>query len=771
MKLFEYKPTEYVDVHPDLPLEWMQKEIDKTQTKYDAKLASVNDLNKQFADMKAGAQTQEELQAINDEYSKRINDMVSGLTNTGYIPQTSADLAKFINEVSFDPRVKKIREDREAYDIYQKNLLDPQYAGAVDMMQFYDKSKHGVDPNFYKLIPASDSMAKSKAAVQAMHPSTIDGGKTWTVNDPFTGQSKTYNSYDEAVGVSATRIKQYSDADYVNWKTDPASYADRVALSGNDMSFWDTPEGKAVYDKKAEALLPLAYQTDVSAKTGTQGTGTKSPTGPKEEKDGLPKTIKKSQTYGDTEGLGRNHEDKPMNNYYTVDKESKYYDNQITELEDNYSNLLNSGLNDNDPRVKEAASKLKAAIDESTIHEDRRRVIEGNFYGKDWQADIQTVLDSNPKLKAAHDDIEALKYGDTTHEFDNPMLAQFVGQPNITSTKGFESFVDAYNEELGKKLKENGSKAGEVLKAYEEYAAYSTTGTSYIVPEESKYLVGDLVKSLLNDNVVAKDIISDSEMNGEKQKKLFASIYNTETGEYDFDRLSPAINLDDKDGPVLTLSGLLDGDEHVTLEYKLEDTPTIREVLYNIAPEEDHEKLNYYVDATQSLKKGRGRKGDFSINRYDGTTDNVEFTKVALGKGKWGYKDSKGIVHGSISDLITESTAVSTILDSKMKQLNEALLLEQEAIARGKGDPAKAATLEQKLTTIVHADRIERGLNPITGDPMTAEDKEKYITKKEPVAKNEEPVIPKTQTTPPVKTTTSSSGKQQPQTQSNSLGW
>ena len=489
MKLFEYKPTEYVDVHPDLPLEWMQKEIDKTQTKYDTKLESVNALNKQFADMQAGAQTQEELQAINDEYSKKINDMVTGLTSTGYIPQTSADLAKFISEVSFDPRVKQIKDDRAAYEIYQKNLLDPQFAGAVDMMQFYDKSKSGVDSSYYKLIPASDSMAKSKAAVQAMHPSTIDGGKTWTVTNPFNGQVETRNSYEDAVGVSATRIKEYTDADYVNWKTDPASYADRVALSGNNMAFWDTPEGKAVYDKKADALLPLAYQTDVSGKTDTQGTGTKAPTGTKEEKDGLPKTRKKAQTYGDRDGVGRNHEDKPMNNYYSVDKESKYHDDQITILEDTYSNLLRSGLSDSDPRVLEASKRLKESIDESTIHEDRRRVIEGDYYGKDWGADIQAVLYDNPKLKAAHDDIEALRNGDTTHEFDNQMLVQFVGQPNITSTEGFKSFVDAYNEELGKKLKENGSKAGEVLKAYEDYANYSTTGTSYIVPEESKYLV------------------------------------------------------------------------------------------------------------------------------------------------------------------------------------------------------------------------------------------------------------------------------------------
>jgi ASC-1-like (ASCH) protein len=744
MKLFEYKPTEYVDVHPDLPLEWMQQEIDKTQNKYDAKLGAVNELNKQFADMKAGAQTQEELKTINDEYSKRINDMVSGLTTTGYIPQTSADLAKFISEVSFDPRVKQIKDDREAYEIHQKNLLDPQYAGGVDMLQ-YRKPGTPYDPSHYKIIPASDSVAKSRTVAQTMHPSTIDGGKTWTVTDPFTGQTVTRNSYSDAVGVSKERIAAYTDANYVNWKTDPDSYADRVQLSGNDMSFWDKPEGKALYDQKMKALEPLAYQTDTTPKTAAPAAKPVKPAG--EETDGLPKTINKSQTYGYTEGLGINYEGNFMNNYTEVDKQSRYHNDQISALENNYNNLVRSGLKDSDPRVKEAAKKLRDVVDESVIHEDRRRAIEGKNYDKDWSVDVEKAKEENSLIQKYNDMANSIKEHPKQHLFFNDESIE----------KAVSEYKELAQKELYKTLKEMNSPAGDVLKAYEEYADFQTTGRSYVVPEESKYLVGDLVKSLLNDNVSAKNIISDLPMDAEKQKKLFASLYNKETGEYDFKRLSPSINLDDKDGPVLILSGLLDGDEHVSLEYKLEDTPNIREVLYNIAPEEEHQKLNYYVNATESLKKTGGRKGEFSVDRYDGTKDNFEFTKVALGKGKWGYKDSKGVVHGSISDLIDGNMASITSMDIIMKRLNEELQISQNPKT---GNPEKAAELHKKLTNLVHADRIERELHPITGKPMTTADREKYITRKEPVEKPEA-----------VPTTTSALGKQQPQTQSNSLGW
>jgi hypothetical protein len=504
-----------------------------------------------------------------------------------------------------------------------------------------------------------------------------------------------------------------------------------------------------------KALEPLAYQTDVTPKTGTQGTGDKTPASPKEEKDGLPKTIKKAQTYGDREGLGVNSNGDFMNNYSAVDDQSKNYDAQIDMLDVNYTNLLNSGLSDSDPRVKEAAAKLKASIDESIIHEDRRRVIEGSNYGKDWSADIEKAKEKNSRITQAFAAAEAVK--------QNPKSFLLFNDEAIEQRSN--EYKKIGQDLLYETLKEMNSPAGDVLRAYEEYASYSTTGTSYVVPEESKYLVGDLIKGLLNDNVIAKDIISDSQINAEKQKKIFASIINKENGEYDFKKLTPSINLDDKDGPVLTLSGLLDGDEHVTLEYKLEDTPDIRTVLYNIAPEEDRSKLDQYVEATQSLKSTGGKKGEFSIGRYDNTTDNIKFTRVPLGKGKWGYKDSKGGIHGSISDLITETTAVAVILDNKMRTLYEAWSLEQELIAKGKGDPSKAELLEEQLTSILHADRITRKLNPITGKPMTSADKEKYIDKGEPVEK--------TKTTTPKTTTpkaTNSSGKQQPQGQQDPLG-
>jgi hypothetical protein len=760
MKLFEYKPTEYVDVHPDLPLEWMQQEIDKTQNKYDAKLGVVNDLNKQFADMQAGAQTQEELQAINNEYSKKINDMVSGLTNTGYIPQTSADLAKFINEVSFDPRVKKIKEDREAYEIYQKNKLDPQYAGGVDMLDYY-KPGMPYDPNLYKIIPASDSVAKSRTVAQTMHPSTIDGGKTWNIKDPFSGQTITRNSYSDAVGVSKERIKAYTDYNYVNWKTDPDSYADRVKLSGNNMAFWDTPEGKAVYDEKMRALEPLAYQTDTTPKTGTQGTKPAKPPKSEEEKDKIMNAQPGVTLYGDKEGFGLGHDGNKVTDYFGVIEEEKWNKMEYLNTSNEINKLTASGIPSNDPRIIELQKRKDKAKNDTAVWDTWRHKVENELYGKMNPGDIAIAQEEAKALKeraylsvqksimakfpwlslpiALTEIWPSLKDG---IQYGN---ADLLMQALHTNAANAKEYLDQYDKEWKKALE--GTPSGEIVARYDKYKDYQTSGMSYVVPEDKKNQVGTLVKSLLNKGSLAKDVVSDNQVNAKLQQQLFESLVNEETGEWDFDRLSPEILLDEKDGPVLVIHGFRDEDGGVIgLEYNLQDTPGIRDSLYDMLPEDRKEKMTLYVEATQSLKKSGRKKGEFTIPRYDRTNDVIEFTRHPIqgDPGKWEYLDSDKNKYASINDLIDAKGAETSKIDSAMKMLEE-----QRDIAYMNGNDEEAIKLHEDLTNLVVKNRIERGLDPETAKPMTDAEKKKYESQ----------------------TTTSSTGKQQPQTQSNSLRW
>jgi hypothetical protein len=791
MKLFEYKPTEYVDVHPDLPLEWMQQEIDKTQNKYDAKLNTVNDLNKEFYSMQAGAQTEEELKAINAEYSKRINDMVSGLTNTGYIPQTSADLAKFINEVSFDPRVKRIKEDRALYEKHLENVMKPENAGAFNMLDTR-KPDSPYNPNLYKVIPPADSVAKSRNVAQTMHPSTIDNGKTWTVKDPFSGEIVTKNSYDEAVGVSKDRIKQYTDYNYVNWKTDPDSYFDRMQLSNGDLAFWDTPEGKALYDQKMKALEPLAYQTNNNTKTGTQGTGTK-PAKPTEEKDDKIMNAQPTATkYGDREGFGLGHDGTKITDYFGVMDEERWNKMEYLNTSNEINKLKTEGVSVDDPRIVELQRRKDKAKNDIAVWDTWRHKVEGDNYGKmdagDFAIAQEEARQSKDRAMLAVQKQIMSDLADGTLNFVNakgvdltlafteiwPALrdglrygnAALLMQPFNTNEENAQAYLDQYDKEWKKALE--GTPSGEIIAMYDAYKNYQTSGMSYVVPEDKKNQMGTLVKDLLNKGTIAKDVVSDTQLNAELQKELYEGLKNKETQVYEFDRLSPEILLDEKDGPVLVLHGLRDEDGGViALEYSLQDTPGIREKLYDMLPEEQRAKLTSYVEATESLKAGGRKKGQFTIPRYDSTSDVIEFSRHPIQgqPGKWEYVDSDKNKYSSINDLIDVKGAKAAEVDRKM------LLMQQQVeIAFANGDYEKGNLINDALAEVVSEHRIERGLSPDTGKPMTASEKIKY---KKQAEENTEPVINTTPTTtssvPPI--TPSSSGKQQPQTQSNSLGW
>jgi len=797
MKLFEYNPTEYVDVHPDLPLEWMQTQIDQSQTKYDAKLGAVNDLNKEFYNMQAGAQTEEELKAINADYSKRINDMVSGLTTTGYIPQTSADLAKFISDVSFDPRVKKVKEDRALYEKHLENLIKPENAGAYNMLDTR-KADSPYDPNLYKLIPAEDSMTKSKAVAQTMHPSTIDNGQTWTITDAFTGQPKTYNSYEEALGVSKERIKAYTDYNYVNWKTDTDSYYDRMKLSNGDLTLWDTPKGKALYDEKMKALEPLAYQTNVDSKTGTQGTKLTKPAG--EEKDDKIMNAQPTTTsYGDREGFGLGHDGAKVTDYFGVVDEEKWQKMEYLNTGNEITKLLASGVSATDPKIIELQRRKDKAFNDVKVWDTWRHKVEGDNYGKMNAGDFAIAQEEAKQSKdramiAVQKQIISDIADGTLNRVDAfgldlltsfteiwPSLrdgirygnAALLMQPFNTNKENAQAYLDQYDKEWKKALE--GTPSGEIVAMYDAYKNYQSSGMSYVIPEDKKNQVGTLIKDLLNKGTIAKDVVSDTQLNAELQKELYASLKNTATGVYEYDRLSPEILLDEKDGPVLVLHGLRDEDGGViALEYKLEDTPGIREKLYELLPEEQRNKLTLYVQATESLKAGGRKKGEFTIPRYDTSSDIVKFNRNPIkgNPGKWEYVDSNGIPYPSINDLIEAKGAEAGQMDRAMQ-----LLEQRRDAAYANRDKAKGDKIQETLITFVAEHRIERELNPKTGKPMTPAEKAKYKKQAEEKIEAVEPVDdmelddvePVDETTEDP--TTSTSGKQQPQTQSNSLGW
>ena len=121
--------------------------------------------------------------------------------------------------------------------------------------------------------------------------------------------------------------------------------------------------------------------------------------------------------------------------------------------------------------------------------------------------------------------------------------------------------------------------------------------------------------------------------------------------------------MDEKDGPVLIVTGINPTGKNNIVEYELKDTPDIRILLGKLAPNEAVINTSF-IEATQTMKAGNNRKGDFSIGRVGGKTDKHEFTKMPVGDGLFMYKDADGALHDNLYALITSKHAAAYMEDS-----------------------------------------------------------------------------------------------------------
>jgi hypothetical protein len=721
MKLFEYKPTEYVDVYPNLPLEWMQKEIDKTQTKYDTKLGAVNDLNKQFADMQAGAQTQEELKAVNDLYSKKINDMVTGLTGTGYIPQTSAELAKFITDVSIDPKVKQIKDDRAAYEIYLKNKLNPQYAGAYDMMQHWDKAKHGYDLSFYNLLPEENSVAELEQTVNKLKPNSTDGGKTFSFYDPIEKRMVQSTDKYKIEELSAERIKKLRGDYYTNWVKNPKSLFHKTKLSKNNLDIYNTPEGKKIYDDLTEYLQSYAY-TDYQdlqdenpynnnnrpTKPGGDGT-----TNPEAQATFIPEL---SQPYGEENGLGliHNNQNEYVNSQYSMDENLKNID------QENLIIARQMAVIKNDPNKKAEYDQLLGKYmqnnERKNIDIAWRKYIEKELYGVvSSKQDLINAEIATFGNQPGFPEVTKENYGvDYTfvrkgNRYYLKYLKGVPGMFGMVKPPGYELEIGDVTTRLkgaGPRTLEEKLLANlppdqqEVYKRYQTYNASSTTGKSYVVngPKNKEAAIA-IFNGLQSSGRPPKNTMTDKEVSIDELPRVMEA-YKTANG-YDLNRISYEILADEKDGLVF-VTHLTDSEGKAQgFEWRLEDTPNIRELLGIMLPHQA-QLLTAFTEATETLNKSHRRSsGSFKVERYDGTSEKIEFERKPIGDGKFIYQAKKsGEYHSSIDDLIRDESMPINFISDRFKDAYSRL---QTAIKNRNTDSYNDAVYEIETLKAVSA--------------------------------------------------------------------
>jgi hypothetical protein len=724
MKLFEYKPTEYVDVNPDLPLEFMQTQVTNAQNKYDAQNKAINETAANFMKLNPGLFTREEYERIKDKYTTQIENLTGELSKYGDVASIVPQYSKLVSDISFDPSIKALNQDYLAYQEHLKFMAENPNAIDLSAEGPQYSADQPLDLSRYRGVKPEDSIKEIRDVIlKDFKPNKDVVTNKWHITDPRDGSVITGSTEQEVTELAAPRIAQAFEDYYPAWvanTTGKAEY-DMRRLSNNDLSVYqDEAKGRELYNKLWEPYKQAAYR-QVSQQqqqvTGGANAG-KAPatTPPPQPPDISPQSTTEQYGYNQLGSIYGDPDNASINSYETMNK-------HLTNLQDAKNKLFAQAnlLNAKGDKIGADASMVKwHALDERfKVDHAWKKAIEAELYGKiEPKAHANAVIKANTFLqKELLGDYgtpeEAKKmFDDMYTNRDNSYMYQTMAAKH-TSPVGFsytfDEQLDAWKKEYDKIYMDSVPGGKEIVEKYKKYLDFSTSGHSYIVGEDTRKEVDVLALSLFNSGKKPKDPLTDKEINSfpEFQKQLFS--HKKDDGSYLFDHFSYEVLMDEKDGPVLIVTGIDPSGKNNIVEYDLKDTPNIRALLGKLSPKEAVINSSF-IEATQTMKAGNNRKGDFSIGRVGGKTDKHEFTKMPVGDGKFMYKDAEGTLHDNLYALITSKHAAAYMEDSNHVAAAQILSSKVDQAIQS-GDPVliQKATNDYKTYMDLHKNDVSSG--------------------------------------------------------------
>lgn len=693
MKLFEYKPVDYVDVHNEIPVEWMAGQLKDKQAAFDSQVDAINKTSENLFKLNKGSFSNKLYDDLQNDLQGQLGDITSTLTTKGDIAGSSAKFSNFLRNFSLDERVKTLNKDYDLWKQHQEKLMA--HPGAIDMSQYGPQiGENGTTPEQafrnYNIVLPENSIEELEQTVNKLKPNVSNDGKTFSFYDPVIKQVVQSTDKAQIEKLSAKRIKQLRDDYYANWTNNPKSMYHKIKLSNNNLDLFNKPEGKKMYDDLTEYLQSYAYTeyrdledqnpyNNNSRKTsnndGSNGNGSDS-----EQTTFIP-TIASSYGKGNLLGQVHNSPGEYIGDKAKMDKNLKNLSNEERRLLDKMYML--QGNPSKQAEYDAADREYKAIIEKKKVDTSWQQQIEGKWYNKlNPEAVAKSEQEFNEYLR---DEIfggfgtpeEARKeFEDMYNNREKSYMYQSL-KAKHTSPIGFSYTFDDQLEAWRKSKDDIQEKIvpglKEVNEAYKKYNAYQTTGVSYVVNgSKNKEAASTLFKSLIASGRPPKNMMTDEEVGVDDLPKTLQA-YQKQDGSYDFDRMTYEILADDLDGLVFGVH-LLDkeGKSH-GYEFKLEDTPNVRSYLGQMVP---HEKfaLEMFTQATESLKKSyRNSSGNFKVERFDGSSDKIDFTKKPIGDGKFQYFVKYNDVNGkeqekaynSIKDLIEGETLPLQFFDNQ----------------------------------------------------------------------------------------------------------
>ena len=724
MNLYKFQPRQYVDVLPDLPLEWLQGQVDKKQGVINAQRDELNKAAENYLKLNYGTFGRDLYDQVNKDYQGKFKQMSEDLLTRQDIPGVASSFSNLVREAAFDPRIKDLNKEFAAYQKYLETKMNPEYSGAIDLTQY--GKQIGEDFNVdqaiaqYPLVKYEDSIQPYVATAEKFKPYKDVNTDKWVFSNPISGETFVRDTKEEIEQVSKPRLQEYFEGQYYNWNMDARSKYDKLKGTNVDLNqfdpnfnFKDENLGRDIWRKKYLPYLEMAYtqrgeETKVTPMGGGKPTPANDPNKPADVKD-LEYNMM-TPMYG-IDVLGQDISGKPIRSYNDAMNNIEGHKNEIQNLDKKRTEAYTKSKEAYDSGNTALGDQYKAQGDELT--KQRENILNSLVQNKSWQNIIEAgVKRSSPevqqKAQAASDEYlnEWLFDGAGTpaearKEFDNMYYNREKSYwYQMTKSKWTDPMIsfDQHLEDLKngsqKVLMENLPEGKEILERWEKYLNYQTQGKSYQPnTDAAKQRLDQMVLSLITSGKKPYDLLSDKEVSDFPTLQKYLLQLQAENGSFNIKGLSTEILLDEEDGPVLILHGLnIDGSKDKipnSIEFDIRDTPSLLNVLKEIDPSRQIQNA-YFVEAARSLKENKNKKGSFTLNSYGNVQEEVSFSRVPIGDGKYMFKDSNNVMYASLNDLIETKTLIAAEEDKNIqvarqelsKKFNEAVISENDELIK-----------------------------------------------------------------------------------------
>ena len=228
MELFKYNPTPYVNTQVDLPLDFIQGQLETRQKEFDAQTLAVDKAAENFMKINPGRLTKDAYDRVKKQYLPEIEKIRDTLHQTGNIAMAAPALSKFTMNLAADPQVKNIMEDYKLTEAYNKNLQEGKYTDKVFAGLFDAEGKERpqlgenemTSASYYSPMQYTDPVSSLLPEAEKFKANTIE---EITRNANKYGILETDSVTIEEL--ANKRVREWANSRYATWKQNPENQA------------------------------------------------------------------------------------------------------------------------------------------------------------------------------------------------------------------------------------------------------------------------------------------------------------------------------------------------------------------------------------------------------------------------------------------------------------------------------------------------------------------------------------------------------------------